>query len=69
MHSPHVGVRIRSPRAHGLVVPHIIQTIDSTVEAINDGLASLKAGRGVRGKVALIVNRDLALGTPSERSR
>ena len=44
--------------AQGLVVPHIGQTIDSTVEAINAGLESLKAGRGVVGKVAVIVDRD-----------
>jgi NADPH:quinone reductase-like Zn-dependent oxidoreductase len=44
----------------GLVVPHISQTIDSTVEAINAGLQSLKAGRGVLGKVAVIVDRNLA---------
>jgi NADPH:quinone reductase-like Zn-dependent oxidoreductase len=43
----------------GLVVPHVGQTIDSTVEAINAGLLSLKAGRGVLGKVAVIVDRDL----------
>lgn len=47
--------------AQGLVVPHIGQTIDSTVEAINAGLESLKAGRGGVGKVAVIVDRDLAL--------
>jgi NADPH:quinone reductase-like Zn-dependent oxidoreductase len=44
----------------GLVVPHVSQTIDSTVEAINAGLQSLKAGRGVVGKVAVIVDRDVA---------
>src|SRR5271168_1504994 len=44
--------------AQGLVVPHIGQTIDSTVEAINAGLGSLKAGRGAVGKVAVIVDRD-----------
>ena len=44
----------------GLVVPHISQTIDSTVEAINAGLQSLKAGRGTLGKVAVIVDRNLA---------
>jgi hypothetical protein len=44
----------------GLVVPHISQTIDSTVDAINAELQSLKAGRGVVGKVAVIVDRDLA---------
>ncbi|MFF7188870.1 zinc-binding alcohol dehydrogenase family protein [Streptomyces sp. NPDC008222] len=46
--------------AQGLVVPHIGQTIDSTVEAINAGLQALKAGHGVVGKVAVIVDRDLA---------
>jgi NADPH:quinone reductase-like Zn-dependent oxidoreductase len=46
--------------AQGLVVPHIGQTIDSTVDAINAGLHSLKAGHGVVGKVAVIVDRDLA---------
>ena len=45
---------------HGLVVPHVSQTIDSTVEAINAGLQSLKAGRGILGKVAVIVDRNLA---------
>ena len=47
---------------HRLVVPHISQTIDSTVEAINAGLQSLKAGRGILGKVAVIVDRDPAPG-------
>jgi len=46
----------------GLVVPHVSQTIDSTVEAINTGLQSLKAGRGGLGKIAVIVDRDLAAG-------
>jgi NADPH:quinone reductase-like Zn-dependent oxidoreductase len=46
--------------AQGLVVPHISQTIDSSVEAINAGLQSLKAGRSVLGKAAVIVDRDLA---------
>jgi NADPH:quinone reductase-like Zn-dependent oxidoreductase len=46
--------------AHRLVVPHIAQIIDSSVEAINAGLESLKAGRGVVGKVAVIVDRVLA---------
>jgi NADPH:quinone reductase-like Zn-dependent oxidoreductase len=43
-----------------LVVPHIGQTIDSTVEAINAGLQSLKAGHGVLGKVGVMVDRDMA---------
>jgi NADPH:quinone reductase-like Zn-dependent oxidoreductase len=47
--------------AQRLVVPHIGQTIDSSVEAINAGLESLKGGRGVVGKVAVIVDPDLAL--------
>ena len=42
------------------VVPHIGQTIESTVEEINAGLQSLKAGHGVVGKVAVIVDRDMA---------
>jgi NADPH:quinone reductase-like Zn-dependent oxidoreductase len=46
----------------GLVVPHIGETIDSTVDAINAGLQSLKAGHGVLGKVAVIVDSDLAAG-------
>jgi NADPH:quinone reductase-like Zn-dependent oxidoreductase len=46
----------------GLVVPHVSHTIDSTVEAINAGLQSLKAGHGVLGKVAVIVDSDLAAG-------
>jgi threonine dehydrogenase-like Zn-dependent dehydrogenase len=44
----------------GLVVPHVSQTIDSTVEAINAGLRSLKVGGRTLGKVAVIVDRDLA---------
>ena len=43
----------------GLVVPHVGRTIDSTVEAINAGLQSLKAGTGTLGKVAVIVDREL----------
>jgi NADPH:quinone reductase-like Zn-dependent oxidoreductase len=46
----------------GLVVPHVSQTVDSTVEAINAGLQSLKAGHGVLGKVAVIVDSHLAEG-------
>jgi len=46
--------------SQGLVVPHVSQTIDGTVEAINAGLQSLKAGGGTLGKVAVIVDRDLA---------
>jgi NADPH:quinone reductase-like Zn-dependent oxidoreductase len=46
----------------GLVVPHVSHSIDSTVEAINAGLQSLKAGHGVLGKVAVIVDSDLAAG-------
>jgi NADPH:quinone reductase-like Zn-dependent oxidoreductase len=46
----------------GLVVPHVGRTIDSTVEAINDGLQSLKSGAGTLGKVAVIVDRDVAIG-------
>lgn len=46
--------------AQGLVVPYINQTIDSTVEAINTALLSLKAGHGMVGKVAVVVDRSLA---------
>ena len=49
--------------AQGLVVPHVGRTIDSTVEAINAGLRSLKAGTGTLGKVAVIVDRDLVEGS------
>ena len=48
--------------AEGAVVPHIGQTIDSTVDAINAGLQALKAGHSVLGKVAVIVDNDLAAG-------
>ena len=44
----------------GLVVPHIGRTIDSTVEAINAGLQSLKSGRSTLGKIAVTVDRYLA---------
>jgi hypothetical protein len=43
----------------GLVVPHIGRTIDSTVEAINAGLQSLKSGRSTLGELAVIVDRNL----------
>ncbi|WP_169807640.1 quinone oxidoreductase family protein [Herbidospora mongoliensis] len=43
----------------GLVVPHVSRTIDSTVEAINEGLGSLKTGGGVLGKIAVIVDPEL----------
>jgi hypothetical protein len=36
----------------GLVVPHVSQTMDSTVGAINAGLQSPKVGGGTLGKVA-----------------
>ena len=47
----------------GLVIPHVGRTIDSTVEALNAGLQSLKAGAGTLGKVAVIVDRDLVEGS------
>ena len=47
----------------GLVIPHVGRTIDSTVEAINAGLRSLKAGTGTPGKMAVIVDRDLVEGS------
>jgi NADPH:quinone reductase-like Zn-dependent oxidoreductase len=46
----------------GLMKPHIGQTIDSTVDAINAGLQTLKSGGGTLGKVAVIVDPDLAEG-------
>ncbi|MEV0382680.1 hypothetical protein [Nonomuraea sp. NPDC050643] len=46
--------------AKGFVVPHVSQTVDGTVEAINTGLRSLKEGGGALGKIAVIVDRDLA---------
>jgi NADPH:quinone reductase-like Zn-dependent oxidoreductase len=46
----------------GLVVPQVGRTIDSTVEAINAGLQSLKAGAGTLGKVAVMGDRDLVEG-------
>src|SRR5271163_4780355 len=59
----HRGMALAMERAtQGLVVPHIGETIDSTVDAINAGLQSLKAGHGVLGKVAVIVDSDLAAG-------
>jgi len=45
----------------GLVVPHLGRTIDSTVEEINVGLQSLKSGAGTLGKVAVIVDREVAI--------
>jgi hypothetical protein len=47
----------------GLVVPRVARTIDSSVETINAGLRSLKAGTGSLGKVAVIVDRDLVEGS------
>jgi NADPH:quinone reductase-like Zn-dependent oxidoreductase len=46
--------------AEGLVVPYVGETLDSTVEAINAGLHTLKAGGGTLGKVSVLVDRDLA---------
>ncbi len=45
----------------GLVVPHLGRSIDSTVEAINAGLQSLKSGSSPPGKMVVIVDRDLAI--------
>ncbi len=44
----------------GLVIPHVGQTIDSTVEAINTGLRSLKAGTSALGKIAVTVDPSCA---------
>jgi threonine dehydrogenase-like Zn-dependent dehydrogenase len=46
-----------------LVVPHIGKTIESSVEAINAGLQSLKSGGGTLGKVAVVVDRQLENGS------
>src|SRR4029077_5638775 len=52
------GLGLAMERAvQGLVMPHIGRTIDSTVEAINAGLQSLKAGAGTLGKGAVVVDR------------
>ena len=54
------GMRLAMDSAvQGLVVPHIGRTIDSTVEAINAGLQSLKSGPGTLGKVAVVVDRNV----------
>jgi NADPH:quinone reductase-like Zn-dependent oxidoreductase len=47
----------------GLVVPHVGRTIDSTVEAINIGLQSLKSGSATLGKVVVIVDQAVAIDT------
>lgn len=44
----------------GVIVPHIGNTIPSTVDAINDGLAAMRAGHGAAGKTAVIVDRAVA---------
>jgi hypothetical protein len=49
----------------GLVVPHVGKTIDSTVEAINIGLQSLKSSTATLGKVAVIVDQDVAIELPT----
>lgn len=43
----------------GAVVPHIGRKIESTVDAINAGLQSLKSGRSTLGKVAVVVDRNV----------
>ena len=45
----------------GLVVPHVGRIIDSTVEAINVGLQSLRSGSATLGKVAVIVDQAVAI--------
>ena len=45
--------------AQGLVIPHISRSIDSTLQAINAGLESLKSGGGTLGKIAVTVDADL----------
>jgi hypothetical protein len=59
---PHASSSPSACRHPCASVPHASQSVDSTVEAINAGLQSLKVGRGILGKVAVIVDRDLAAG-------
>jgi hypothetical protein len=59
---PPCRVLFTSKNPRGQKRHRLSQTIDRTVEAINAGLQSLKAGRGILGKVAVIVDRDLAAG-------
>jgi hypothetical protein len=45
-----------------------MSALDAALAGVERALL-LKAGRGVVGKVAVIVDRDLALGASSEHSR
>jgi NADPH:quinone reductase-like Zn-dependent oxidoreductase len=44
----------------GLVVPHVSKSIDSTVAGINHELQAMKLGKGPIGKVAVVVDQNLA---------
>ena len=46
----------------GLVTPHIGLSIDSSLQAINAGLESLKSGSGTLGKIAVTVDPDVGHG-------
>src|SRR6516225_8112255 len=46
----------------GLVTPHIGRSIDSSLEAINAGLESLRSGDGTLGKIAVTVDPDVGHG-------
>jgi NADPH:quinone reductase-like Zn-dependent oxidoreductase len=49
--------------SRGDVRPHIAKTISSEVDAINQSLDDMKSGRATLGKVAVVVDRDVAGGT------
>ena len=46
----------------GLVTPHIGRSIDSSLQAINAGLESLRSGGGTLGKIAVTVDPDVGHG-------
>src|SRR5215831_10595932 len=52
----------------GLVTPHIGRSIDSSIQAINAGLESLKSGAGTLGKMAVTVDPEVGLDIASRRS-
>jgi hypothetical protein len=49
--------------AQGLVTPHIGPSIDSSLQAINAGLESLKSRSGKLGKIAVTVDPNLGAGS------
>jgi len=44
------------------VTPHIGRSIDSSLQAINAGLESLRSGGGTLGKIAVTVDPDVGHG-------